>query len=141
MSKTVKVTSFDPNTVKFIATIVEKTLNKELAKFGITVVRHGGKYFEYEYIPKFKMTINSPVASKKRSNEKKLTWNRYCAMFRLTPEMFGTKFKVARTTYTITGLNPRRPKNPIELLADNGKKFKSGPDYVLVNTMFGKKLK
>lgn len=41
-------------------------------------------------------------------------------------EMIGKKYASRGRTYTITGFAPNRPKNPVQLLRDDGKKFKCG---------------
>ena len=53
-----------------------------------------------------------------------------CYRFGLEPNDLGRKFRQRNRVYTITGLNPRRWKMPVNCDRDDGKKFKFSAESV-----------
>jgi hypothetical protein len=57
--------------------------------------------------------------------EAKAAWDRHAEAFRMRKEWLGELFTVRGTDYLIAGLNPRRPKYPVDAVrVKDGKKFK-----------------
>lgn len=63
------------------------------------------------------------------------TWRLYAYLFNVNPEWEGRTFRTTNSAedLKIVGLNPRRPKNPVELIGvTSGKSFKCPIEYVKV---------
>jgi hypothetical protein len=60
-----------------------------------------------------------------------MDWNRNCAACGLKPEDFGSVITLQGTQFRLVGLNPRCPKNDVEIeRVRDGKKFKCSSDAV-----------
>lgn len=60
-----------------------------------------------------------------------LAFNKHCAMFGLTPQMFGRAFRNVNGYYEICGIKPQNTKYPIIAKNRMGKKFKFTSEAVI----------
>ena len=101
-----KVTRFDRSVCNLIGPEILEAIEPIAQKYGLKVTQKGGTYATYKWTTKFELVAPEGAAE----NDSK------------TARMFGAKFDVGfefrdkGQTYRVTGFNPKRPKNDIELI-------------------------
>ena len=101
-----KVTSFDRSICNLIGPEIVEAIKPVAEKYGLEVTQRSGTYATYKWTTKFELVAPEGAAE----NDSK------------TARMFGAKFDVGfefrdkGQTYRVTGFNPKRPKNDIELI-------------------------
>ena len=111
--------SMDRATVKAIGEEMAAAAAIIAAKYGMTITRGGGKFDAAEFTPK--VTFVLPAAKAAKAEQTAVI---YAPMLGLSADVVGKTFKHKTKTFTVTGLNPSRPKNAVELSDENGKAFK-----------------
>ncbi len=129
MSKTKKITTLDRTTAKQISIGATKILNDYFKSQGITIKNTGGTIYPDRI--RFKFDFSIPEVKEKADTD---TFNRYCSSYGLKSTDLGKKFKLRNTIYTITGISPSRPKNPINCSSNRGKQF-IFPDTTVVRLL------
>ncbi len=71
-----------------------------------------------------RLTVTLDQASSDGTNTNERAFTQLAAGYGLDPDWLGKTFKQRQTTYTITGLNPSRPKYPVSVVSHRGKGFK-----------------
>lgn len=112
-----KITTFDKKTLRALQPKLEQALNDALAEFGLTAKFGGGSFDNSTYKPKVEIIAAG-------ANPEKEDFELYASLYNLKPEDYGKEFNSNGATYTLTGLNPRRPKYPISARRQDGKRFK-----------------
>ena len=121
--------------MSFINPVVRKSISEELllaaneiaAKHGLTVKLAGGSYDEAVSTVKVEFTFPN-LAKEKTERSAKL----YAPMLGLPEDIIGRSYINRGRTYTVTGLNPNKPKNAVELKDDRGKEYQCSVAHIKV---------
>lgn len=120
------MTNFDNQSLKTLRGDIDAALKQIASKHGINLsigtISYSGEKF----------TTRITGLSKTSVVKKSVIPN----LFESYGIKFGDTFKVRTKTMTIVGYNPSKPKNSVELVDQNGKKF--GASFEMVKRMLGK---
>ena len=115
-----KITQFNSLTCKSLAPQFTEAIKSVADKYGLEVHQKGGRFSPYKWTAKWEFVAPEGAAE----NDSK------------TARMFGAKFDVGfefrdkGQTYRVTGFNPKRPKNDIELIrVSDGAPLKCNHSY------------
>lgn len=108
--------SFDQGTRRAISHELDLAIKKIGEKYGFEAKIKGGTYGDSTYSPKVEFFS---LEGKKEESQS------VAGLFGLPSDIVGKVFKHKTITYTVTGINPKRPKNCVELMGDNGKSYKA----------------
>ena len=96
--------------------------------------RSATDYLDRKYGPGGYTLLGTPPATESPAapdtEAARRTWDGHAARLGLDPGWFGRTFQMGRRTYTITGLDPHRPKNPVLVRRDDGKGFAAPSTWV-----------
>jgi hypothetical protein len=100
--------ALDKQTVTRIAAEAQIALNAVAEKYELTVKVGGGSYDPEAgtFKPRVEFVSEDAGAVK---------FLRYASLFGLEPTDFGKRITLKNRTFSITGINPRRPKFPIDI--------------------------
>ena len=107
--------SFDKNLAKKIAEESQIALENIAKKYGVTIKNNGGTLGENDFTMKMKVEVVNAV--------KKYDPYVY-QMFNLPQDIIGKTFTNRGVNFTITELNTKAPKFPVNAVDENGKGFK-----------------
>ena len=121
--------------MSFINPVVRKSISEELllaaneiaAKHGLTVKLAGGTYDEATTTIKVEFCFPD-LAKEKNERQSKL----YAPMLGLPEDVTGRTYINRGRTFTVTGLNPNKPKNAVELKDDRGKEYQCSVAHIKV---------
>jgi hypothetical protein len=124
-AKTATVTSFDRVTVRKITEECGEALEAIAAKYGLKLDRKHCSFRGDEMPIAYRLLTVTTDTNGNALDASGKEFQKYAAMFGLTPTDLGREFKNGGQTFRITGLKSRSPKFPV--LAENvrtGKTFK-----------------
>lgn len=118
----------DRQTTKRLAEASEKALKAVADEFGVAVRYKSGSYDSNIATLRFEFAeVSADGAVHTRESA---AFTHLARAYGLRAEMLGAEFKVATRTYTITGLNTRASKMPIQATRDDGRSFKFPAEVV-----------
>lgn len=109
-----KITSFNPQNLDELKRAINKALEPIAKEFGLGKLEAcAGSYLSSEWTGKIKATLTADLIAAdphvKSLNEQ------YIRMFDLPENVMDMEFTMQGKTFSITGFNPRKPKNAISL--------------------------
>lgn len=115
--------TFNKKLAEAVAADVMIALEAVAKKHGLDLVSLGGKFTDATFKPAVEFSIAS-VAMDRARNDAKLVG--------ADSSWIGRSFKDVSSNImlTVVGINTARPKNCMELAGSDGKKYKSGVDFV-----------
>lgn len=113
---------FDKPILRSLRPELEQALADVCAKHGFTAKIGSGSFSDFEC--KFQLILELDGASEAKSTTAQSDFALYSTMYGLEPTDFGKTFEVNGSRYTITGINPNRPKFPVSGSRSDGKQFK-----------------
>ncbi len=114
----------DRATVRRLTDEAEKALEAVAEKYGMTLKRGNGRFSPDRLTVKFDFAVATESGAP-------ADFARKAAMLGLPEDCYGAAFTSGRTTYTVTGINLRRPKYPISGEGPKGGRYKFTADSVL----------
>jgi hypothetical protein len=118
------MSNFDSVTRAAIRRDVESALAEIGKRYGITSGVERGSYTTNNYSLKVQfITFTGEVAKKEAAGV-------HAGYLGLPGDVVGKKFTAKTKTFTVVGIKPNRPKNPVELKDQNGKGFKCSVDQL-----------
>lgn len=115
------MSNFDEGTRRVISHELELAIKKIGEKYGFDAKLKGGTYGDSTYSPK--VEFFSLEGKKEEASS-------IAGLFGLPSDIVGKVFKHKTITYTVTGINLKRPKNCVELSGDTGKSYKCSADQL-----------
>jgi len=115
------MSNFDAGTRRAIGHELELAIKKIAENYGFEARLKGGTYSDVSFIPK--VEFYSLEAKKEEGSS-------LAGLFGLPSNIIGKSYTSKSITYTVTGINPKRPKNCIELMGDNGKSYKCSAENI-----------
>lgn len=120
--------------MSFINPQARRTVQEELllaaqaiaTKHGMTAKIGSSTYDEATYTPKIAFTF--PELVKEKTD---MVVKRYAPLLGLPEDVIGKSYISKGRTFTVTGLNPSKPKNSVLLERDDGKPFICSPEHLL----------
>jgi hypothetical protein len=105
------IKQFDRATARLVGQRIEKELAKLGSELGLKISYSGGTYSPTNYTCKVKCVVldadGSTVAAEKA------VFAQYASLMGLKPEDYGREFTQRGRTFVISGIAPRRRKNPV----------------------------
>jgi hypothetical protein len=115
------MTYFDRDLAKKIQADAVVALEKVAKKYGVNISYNGGTLGTNDFILKLKVEVANAVK----------TYDPWVyKAFNLPEDIIGKTFVNRGTKYTITELNTKAPKFPVNVVDENGKGFKFPVDAV-----------
>lgn len=124
-----KVTSFDKPTCRKMTNDLANILKEFEREWGVHVEMRGGSFDTLSFRPKIEISIPNAQGGKTYAKERR-AWNLYASMEGLQPGWLDRKFVTGGKTLMVAGFMPRRTKNPVLLLDDNGKVYHGSIELV-----------
>lgn len=115
---------FNRMAVRKLRDEMEVELNALYKKYGIVVKFGNARFSDFECSMKLELKIENKESQEKNCDKEKALFEIYAPIFGFYPEDFGKRFAIQNQVYTITGINPNRPKFPISGMRLDGKQFK-----------------
>jgi hypothetical protein len=116
--KTEKITQFTNANLDLLREKVEGALaavgEKHNVKFDLGRIT----YSPTDSTASAKLRFEAKTAEGKPIDRARLAWAEHCHRFNLKPEWLDQTFTAQERTYKITGLNPKRPRLPVEITSD-----------------------
>lgn len=107
-----KITNIDKKTLQNMRPQIEEALAALGAELGVTFKTGSGAYGGNQAHFKLEIKIDDPEVQEAAA---KAEFDRYCGMFGLEPEHFGTEFTAGGKRYRLTGLALNRSKYPLKV--------------------------
>lgn len=122
----------DRATTKKLAQSAEKALQAVADEYGLAVKYKSGNYSDATAALRFEFSeIGDGGVVKTREAE---NFSKLAHLYGLKPEDLGATFKIGTKSYTITGLNGRARKMPIQATRSDGRTYKF-PDAVVARAL------
>ena len=119
--------TIDKKTCNAICNEIAELAKTLEAKYGVTIDRGNAKYTTTTIDLKIKVELKGEASKKKAE----ATYRLYCNMFGAQIEWFGKSFNDGSgNTLTVVGINPKAPKNCMQLDNQDGKRYVAPVDYV-----------
>lgn len=114
-----KITRIGPNEARLIAEAALAALKPVAEQFGLSVAKSGGNYSATSLIEKFEFALVGENGEAQTREARDFA--RFCGMFGLTADMLNKQFLNGGQLFTITGLNTKAPRFPVQARRSDGK--------------------
>ena len=108
---------------------ISTEIEKLAAELGLSS-RITGSWCSEELKMNVKFTIPEKVQEKKENS-----FAAYASMYGLDEDCLHKSYKQGRFTFTVSGISPRRYKNPVDLVRSDGKTFKCSPEHLRIHKL------